>query len=85
MKVELFLSPVCPHCPAARRVFFDAAERHPGASFEEVNTYTEAGIKRGMSLNVMAVPTVAVDGVIKIVGWPFDQGDLDKALEESGQ
>ncbi|HEX9915390.1 MAG TPA: thioredoxin family protein [Candidatus Bathyarchaeia archaeon] len=81
MKVELFLSPVCPHCPAARKVFFSVAEKRPGDSFEEVNTYTEAGIERGMSLQVMAVPTVAVEGVIKIVGWPFDEGDLEKALE----
>lgn len=83
MKVELFLSPVCPHCPAARKVFFAVADRRPGDSFKEVNTYTEAGIKRGMSLQVMAVPTVAVDGVIKIVGWPFDEADLEKAIEGS--
>jgi len=84
VRVELFLSPVCPHCPAARKVFFGVAERHPGDTFEEVNTYTEAGIERGMSLQVMAVPTVAVDGVIKLVGWPFDEGDLEKAIEEAG-
>jgi len=83
VKVELFLSPVCPHCPAARKVFFGVAERYPEDAFEEVNTYTDAGIERGMSLQVMAVPTVAVNGVIKLVGWPFDEGDLEKAIEES--
>jgi thioredoxin 1 len=82
MRVELFLSPVCPHCPAARKVFYAVAEKHPADSFEEVNTYSDAGIERGMSFQVMAVPTVTVDGVIKIVGWPFDEGDLEKAMED---
>lgn len=83
MKVELFLSPVCPYCPAARKVFFNVAERYPGSYFEEINTYTEAGMERGMSLQVMAVPSVAIDGVVKLVGWPFDEGDLEKAIEGS--
>jgi len=65
--VELFFNPVCPFCPQARKLL--------------VNTYTEEGIKRGMSLRVMAVPSIAVDGRVKISGWPFTVEDLEKALE----
>jgi predicted DsbA family dithiol-disulfide isomerase len=83
VKVELFCSPVCPNCPAARKVFSKVAGRHPRDKFVEVNTYTEEGIERGMSLKVMAVPTVVVDGEIKLVGWPFDEADLEKAIAEA--
>ncbi len=34
-----------------------------------------------MSVGVMAVPTVALDGVIKLVGWPFEEKDLVSLIE----
>ena len=34
-------------------------------------------------MEVMAVPTVAVDDEIKLVGWPFEEGDLVEAIEEA--
>jgi hypothetical protein len=36
-----------------------------------------------MSFMVMVVPTVAMDGIIKLVGWPFDEGDLEEAMAEA--
>ncbi len=80
-KVELFYSPVCPYCPHARELLKLYKEENPGFEYEEVNTYTEEGIKRGMSLQVMAVPCLVVDDEIKISGWPFTNEDVDKALE----
>jgi predicted DsbA family dithiol-disulfide isomerase len=38
VKVELFLSPVCPNCPAARRLFKEAAGRYLCDEFVEVDT-----------------------------------------------
>ncbi|MBN2334050.1 thioredoxin family protein [Candidatus Bathyarchaeota archaeon] len=81
VKVELFYSPVCPHCPSARRLVSDVAERYPHVEFIEVNTYTEEGIERGMSMQVMAVPTVAVDDEIRLVGWPFEERDLTTLID----
>ena len=83
MKIELFCSPVCPHCPSARRLVSEVAGRYHHVEFVEVNTYTEEGIERGMSMGVMAVPTVAVDDEIKLVGWPFDEKDLVRLIESS--
>ena len=83
VKLELFYSPVCPNCPSAQRLVSDAARRYPQLEFVEVNTYTEEGIERGMSMGVMAVPTVALDGVIKLVGWPFEEKDLVSLIESS--
>ena len=83
VRVELFFSPVCPHCPSARKLVSAVAERYPRVEFVEVNTYTEEGIERGMSIRVMAVPTVAVDDEIKLVGWPFEEKDLVNLIESS--
>ncbi|MCK4583216.1 hypothetical protein KAU18_07860 [Candidatus Bathyarchaeota archaeon] len=57
------------------------AGRYPHVEFVEVNTYTEEGIERGMSMRVLAVPTVAVDDEIKLVGWPFEEKDLVSLIE----
>jgi len=34
-------------------------------------------------MRVMAVPTVAVDDEIKLVGWPFEEKDLVSLIESS--
>ena len=81
VKLEIFFSPVCPHCPQARELVSKVATRYPQVEFIEVNTYTEAGIDRGMSMKVMAVPTVAIDDEIKLVGWPFSESDLTKHID----
>jgi thioredoxin 1 len=83
VRVELFCSPVCPHCPSARKLVSAVVERYPLVEFVEVNTFTEEGIERGMSMRVMAVPTVAVDDEIKLVGWPFEEKDLVSLIESS--
>ena len=80
-KVELFYSPVCPHCPHARELLEKYQADNPWFEYSEVNTYTEEGVDRGMSLNVMAVPSVVVDDEIKLVGWPFTVDDLVKVVK----
>jgi len=78
--VELFFSPVCPFCPHARELLSKYKKEHPGFNYLEVNTFTEEGIERGMSLQVMAVPCVVVDSEIKLTGWPFTEKDVEEAL-----
>jgi thioredoxin 1 len=75
-KIELFYSPVCPHCPHARKLLADYKAENPEFEYTEVNTYTEEGIDRGMTLKVMAVPCLVVDDEIKLVGWPFTVDDM---------
>ncbi len=81
VRVELFFSPVCPYCHSARKLVSEVAGRYPHVEFVEVDTYTEEGIERGMSMRVSAVPTVAVDDEIKLVGWPFEEKDLVRLIE----
>jgi glutaredoxin len=80
-KVELFYSPVCPHCPQARELMKIYKKKNPEINYIEVNTYTEVGIERGMSLRVMAVPCLAVNDEIKLTGWPFTLKDISNAIQ----
>jgi thioredoxin 1 len=77
-KVELFYSPVCPHCPHARKLMEEYKAENPGFEYTEVNTYTEEGIARGMKLQVMAVPCLVVDDKIEFSGWPFTAADVTR-------
>jgi glutaredoxin len=80
-KVELFYSPTCPHCPFARELLREYKAENPGFEYVEVDTYTPEGVDRGISLNVMAVPSFVVDDEIKMVGWPFTAEDITKAIQ----
>ncbi len=75
-KIEFFYSPVCPHCPSARKLLEKYKKDTPSFEYSEVNTFTEEGIERGMSLQVMAVPCLVVDDKIELVGWPFTLDDI---------
>ena len=83
VKVEYFFSPVCPSCPSARQLISKVCSKRSDVEYVEVNTYTEEGIERGMSLNLMAVPAVAVDGILKLIGWPFDEKALNNCINEA--
>ncbi len=83
IKLEYFHNPICPYCPAAKRLVYKVIEGLTDIELIEVDTFTEEGIKRGMSLNLMAVPAVAVNGIIKLTGWPFDAQDLLAYINEA--
>jgi len=84
VKIEVYFSPVCPHCPGARKLVADVASRYgDSVEVEEVNTYTPEGIKRGMANQVMSVPAVFVEGEQKFVGFPFKEEDLVASIDEA--
>jgi glutaredoxin len=83
IKLEYFHNPICPYCPAAKRLVDKVIEGLSDIELIEVDTFTEEGIKRGMSLNLMAVPALAVNGAIKLTGWPFDAQDLIAFIKEA--
>ena len=82
VKIEVYFSPVCPHCPGAKKLVAEVASRYgDSVEVEEVNTYTPEGIKRGISNEVMSVPTVFVDGEKKFVGFPFKEKELVASID----
>jgi small redox-active disulfide protein 1 len=84
VKIEVYFSPVCPHCPGAKKLVAEVAARYGGeVDVEEVNTYTAEGIKRGMANEVMSVPTVIIDSGKRIVGFPFQAQELVSSIEDA--
>ena len=82
VKIDVYFSPVCSHCPGAKKLVAEVAARYGGkVEVEEVNTYTAEGIKRGMANEVMSVPTVFIDGERSFVGFPFTEEDLVASIE----
>ncbi len=82
--IEVYFSPVCPHCPGAKKLVAEVASKYDGeVEVEEIDTYTEEGVERGMANGVMAVPTVFIDGEKKFVGFPFLEEDLVASIEEA--
>lgn len=84
VKIEVYYSPVCPHCAGAKKLVLQVASRYGGeVEVEEINTFTKEGMKRGMANKIMAVPTVFIDGERKFVGFPFKEEDLLASLEKA--
>lgn len=83
VKIEIYFSPVCPHCPGAKKLVAEVASRYDDVEVEEVDTFTAEGIERGMANDVMSVPTVFIDGERKFVGFPFAEKDLVASIEEA--
>ncbi len=83
IKIEYFHNPVCPYCPAAEILVKKVIEGLKDIELVYVDTWTDEGIKRGMSLNLMAVPAVAINGVVKLIGWPFEAEDLQAYIAEA--
>ena len=65
IKVEVFSSDSCPHCPGAVKVAEEAK-----ADLEVVNINTEENRKRAIDYQIMAVPTIVIDGQVEFIGAP---------------
>jgi small redox-active disulfide protein 1 len=83
IKIEIFHNPVCPYCPAAESLVKKVVDSLKDIEVVYIDTFTEVGIKRGMALNLMAVPAVAINGVVKLIGWPFEAADLVGYINEA--
>jgi glutaredoxin len=83
IKLEYFHNPVCPYCPAAKNLITNVVEGLKDIDIIYVDTFTDEGIVRGMSLDIMAVPAIAINGVVKLTGWPFEAEDLLTYINEA--
>ena len=82
IKVEIFSTNSCPHCPAA----IDAAQQAKDKLGDAIDVESikidesEENRQRAMNYQIMAVPTVVIDGEVTFVGAPSEQ-ELISALE----
>ena len=84
IKVEVFSTSTCPHCPAA----IAAAENAKGKLGDAIEVESVKiddpnnpdNRQRAMDYRIMAVPTIVIDGEVTFVGAPSEDELID-ALE----
>ena len=64
--VELYYSDTCNNCHQVRALLIEILPKN--MKFKEINTSYPEGKQRAMELNIMSVPTVAIDGEVVFVG-----------------
>jgi small redox-active disulfide protein 1 len=80
--VELFYSPMCLYCPEARKVVMEVADEFgERVRVEEVNVLSPTGVERAERYGVRGVPTIIVDGRVKIEGVPTAE-QLRRAIQQ---
>ena len=79
-KVEVFSTNTCPHCPAAIEAANNAKARLGDAIDVEVIKIDESedNRQRAMNYQIMAVPTIVIDGEVSFVGAPSDVELIEK-------
>ena len=69
LKVEVFTSPSCPHCPMAEQVVEEAKkEIGEDMDVEVINIMNDR--QRAIEYGIMAVPAIAINGIVEFVGAP---------------
>ena len=80
IKVEVFSTSTCPHCPAA----IDAAQQAKdklGDAIEVESIKIDDSMEnrhRAIDYQIMAVPTIVIDGEVAFVGAPYPEELLEK-------
>ncbi|HEQ78769.1 MAG TPA: thioredoxin [Euryarchaeota archaeon] len=77
MKVDLYYTPQCPNCPAAKNIMRKLLKEFPNIEYRELNAFEHQD--KAMELGFRMVPTIVIDGKIWHSGVP-DEAKLREAL-----
>lgn len=83
VKIEVFTSPSCPYCPMAIEVV-DAVKKEMQDDIEVEKIDIMQDREKAIEYGLMAVPAVAINGVVKFVGAP-EKTELKNAIQEEMQ
>lgn len=80
IKVEVFSTNSCPHCPSAIDAAQVAKDKLGDAIDVEVVKIDESeeNRQRAIDYQIMAVPTIVIDGEVTFVGAPGEDELIDK-------
>ncbi len=79
IRVEVFTSNSCPHCPAAIRVAEEVKNTvDSDINLEIVDINDPVNRQRAMDYQIMAVPTIAINEKVEFVGAPTKEQMIDK-------
>lgn len=80
VKIEVFTSPTCPYCPMAIEVV-NQAKKELGDAIEVEKIDIMVDREKAIEYGLMAVPAIAVNGILTFVGAPSKE-ELMEALKE---
>ena len=63
MKVQLYYTPTCPNCPAAKRVVESVLMEFPDVEYEEMNALEHQ--QDVLHYGFMVVPAIVIDGHLR--------------------
>ena len=79
IKIEVFKTDSCPHCPAAVAAAESAkAKLGDQIDVEIVNANNPENIDRAREYRIMAVPTIVINGEVTFVGTPTEEELMQK-------
>lgn len=78
IKVEVFTSPTCPHCPGAVKAVEAAKEEVSDLEIDICNVNDEQNRQKAINYGIMAVPSIVINGAVEFVGAPTLNELLDK-------
>ncbi len=81
VKIEVFTSPTCPYCPMAIEVVKEAKKEFGDAiDVEQVDIMVDR--ERAIEYGLMAVPAIAMNGIVKFIGAPTKEELIEAIREE---
>lgn len=83
VKVEVFTSPSCPYCPMAVQLVEEVQkEMTEDLEVEKIDIMVDQ--EKAREYGLMAVPAIALNGVVRFVGAPGKE-ELVEAIKETMQ
>ena len=81
VKIEVFTSPSCPYCPMAVQLVEDVQKvMVDDVEVEKIDIMVSQ--EKAREYGLMAVPAIALNGVVKFVGSPGKEELLEAIKEE---
>jgi len=80
VKIEVFTSPTCPYCPMALEVV-EEAKKEFGDAIEVEHIDVMVDSEKAIEYGLMAVPAIAMNGILKFIGAPSKE-ELIEAIKE---
>lgn len=84
MKLQLLVSQWCPTCPAAEKVWSDAAARQ-GLALEVLDVGKPEGRRVASDLGIRTVPAMVIDGKLRSLGVCTVSEALEKMQPQAKQ
>jgi thioredoxin 1 len=83
VKVEVFTSPSCPYCPMAVQLVEEVKkEMTEDLEVDKIDIMVDQ--EKAREYGLMAVPAIALNGVVRFVGAPGKE-ELIEAIKEASQ